>query len=911
MSHLVHQKNVLSTQIHQDKDDVGMRIPSNLIYYAILCVLGIILFAGCFVTECVPGNSLLLAEDGKPLLPIVVSPSASADVKAAAAYLAGKLEKITGAKFEVTTGDGSAGIVLGTISQFPVEDLKKSLDTLPPYKGVEFHDGAEAYGIRTETGRLLLLGGGDAGVSHAVARLLEMLGYRRFYPAVEWEIVPFIPKLTFSGGETGRPFYLSRDFYGYSKKPALADWCRQQRLGESFTVRNEQQAYSQIVRENKAEFDAHPEYCGLYEGKRRLGTLCLSNATVRAMAVRHALDYFAKNPGSDMCSMESPDGAGFCECDSCTVLGDASARVFGLANEVAKAVRQNYPGKMIGVLAYYDHTVPPAFEMEPNVHVQICRIFIKSGHSFRELVEMWTAKTWNLGDYDYLSLYSFGQDRLRPKSSAMPTANLELLRGDFDMMARKRFLSFYSECGQNWGAHGRGNLVATALLWNPKADVDAILSDFYKKAFGPAAPVMRRYFERVDGQNDCFSRTMLALAFQDVDEAAQMAKDLPDVQRRLDHIKQFLYYNYLCQRLSLAGNDQERKDLTLKRLTHEFRIRDAYITSWGMVKDQTLSAEAKKYSEPTWVPPQWKAIYDWRVALKNKKGDVSIVPPHIPPWMAPASAVPDPSLPGYDYVRPEDIYPPYRHEETERLFQDGLAYFQPQKLLDAVSYSDDLVPVRFSGAKPAAGVQVQDPGNVYLYSLAGEPVEIELRAADKILDYSLCDKSGNIVAKGVLQKENSKIKELSFHALKLAVPGAGLYRLECRGPLVSKSLQSSPSAFSLCKSPGNRYSMNPDYVFFYVSKGTRQIQYLWEGGSHEFCAPSGAMVKVAEQKLADHVTVPIPDGDDGKVWSFRGRWDTRRFVNIPNYISPTPDVLLIPRELAEKDNLDIISDKTK
>ena len=155
------------------------------------------------------------------------------------------------------------------------------------------------------------------------------------------------------------------------------------------------------------------------------------------------------------------------------------------------------------------------------------------------------------------------------------------------------------------------------------------------------------------------------------------------------------------------------------------------------------------------------------------------------------------------------------------------------------------------------------------------------------------------------------MKELPFHALKLAVPGAGLYRLECRGPLVSKSLQSSPSAFSLCESPGNRYAMNPDYVFFYVPKGTRQIQYLWEGYSHEIRTPSGAMVKVAEQKLADHVMLPIPDGEDGKVWSFRGRWDTRRFVNIPNYISPAPDVLLIPRELAEKDNLDIISDKTK
>jgi len=621
---------------------------------------------------------LRLAEDGRALQEIVIAPGASGEITNAAAYLAAKLEMITGAKFAIATGDGTRGIVLGTLAQFPVEALQQPLAIRPPYKGLEFHDGVEAYGIRTEAGRLLLLGGGDAGVSHAAARFLHRLGYRRFYPAKEWEIAPSTPNLTFSGNETGRPFFLYRNLYGFSRDPGvLGEWSRQQRLGWGFVVQCSQYAYRVILDENKDAFAAHPEYNAVLKGKRLPGTLCLSEPAVRAMAVKHALDYFARQPGADMCTMESPDGAAFCECERCQALGDASARVFGLANEAARAVREKYPGKMLGMLAYYDHTVPPPFPLEPNIHVQLAvRIYNKSHIPVRELIDLWAKKTWNLGDYDYVSLYFFGQDRLRDKAAAMPTANLELLRGDIAAMARNNFRSFYSECGRNWGAHGRGYLVLAALLWDPQTDVDALLADFYDKAFGPAAPAMKRYFDRVDGQNEAFTKALLGLAFRDVDEAARLAKARPDVEARLDHLKQFLSYNYLTHRMSASTNKVEKKELTLKWLTQQFRMRDAYMTSWGMVKAHTVPSLAKTFAEPSWVQHggMWKEIGKWKAAVRSAKPGETVAPPAVPPWMAPASAVPDPALPGFEYVRPQDMYPPYTRAELEQLFQEGLKF---------------------------------------------------------------------------------------------------------------------------------------------------------------------------------------------------------------------------------------------
>jgi len=55
------------------------------------------------------------------------------------------------------------------------------------------YDGREAFVIRSEEKRLLLLGATDMGASHAAMRLLEHLGCRWFFPAREWEIVPLMP----------------------------------------------------------------------------------------------------------------------------------------------------------------------------------------------------------------------------------------------------------------------------------------------------------------------------------------------------------------------------------------------------------------------------------------------------------------------------------------------------------------------------------------------------------------------------------------------------------------------------------------------------------------------------------------------------------------------------------------------
>ena len=133
-------------------------------HLAALLLAGVICLSqsgGAFAAE--PGRGLVLAEDGKATVPVIISPKASDSTRAVDAELAQYLSRISGASFEVRAGDGSAGVVLGTLAEFPDAALEKSLER----RGPGGFDGREAFTIRTEPTRLRVIGAPDLAASHA------------------------------------------------------------------------------------------------------------------------------------------------------------------------------------------------------------------------------------------------------------------------------------------------------------------------------------------------------------------------------------------------------------------------------------------------------------------------------------------------------------------------------------------------------------------------------------------------------------------------------------------------------------------------------------------------------------------------------------------------------------------------
>jgi hypothetical protein len=770
-----------------------------------------------------------------------------------------------------------SAIILGTLIEFPQSTLDQALEIR------KYYDGKEAFAIRTEAqgdaGRLLLIGATDKGVPHAAFRFLERIGFRHFFPAPEWEVVPSIPTLKVDINETRRPAIWTRSiWYGYGlfadkgvpqeqwrSRLDSAAWVRHNFLGSSFSVRSGH-AWQAIIADNKAVFQEHPEYLALVKQKdgtmaRSGPQLCVSNAGLRQVVVQYARDYFKAHPGDEMVSVEPADGDRACQCDECKALGTVSEQAFYLANEVARVVGKEFPGKMVGLYAYNWHAEPPSFDLEPNVYVQLTAGMTVGRYTWEELFDLWPKKTSNLGFYDYYSVWAWDKDRL-PGGRA---ANISYLHKQISGYAARHTTSISAESGNNWGPHGRGYYIASRLMWDPQAYVDALLMDFYEKSFGPGAEAMKRYYERLDPGNDpLISSPLLALAFRDVDEASRLTLDRPDIQARLNHIKQYLHYVHLRWMFDREKDKSKRRDLALAALTHVYRTRYSYMNHWEAMRQSWVSEAVKEFDEPTW-----------------SRADASPKP-----WV---------------------VETPVTPQETETDFHQGLEYFQPQAVT-AINYSNDLVPVVFDDKNDVANRQhFQGPLRYALYSLNGEPLELDVVTGTIAwyrnrpdASYTLFSADEKALDKGRLPLDGQA------HKLQFKVLGPGLYYFDFEDSKAGWRFASAPKSIvtlPLRKANGYAHQGQMQPLYFYVPKGIREIQYYWSGGSHKVVDPNG---KEAMEVTAngDYVTVPVPDGMDGKVWSFTqltlGRmW----FFNIPNYLAVAPNSLLVPREVAVQDGL--------
>ena len=817
--------------------------------------------------------ALTLAEAGRARLKIVTAAEPAETVRQAAAELAQYLGQISGATFEVTTGDGSAGIVLGTLAEFPDAALTA------PLKANSTFDGPEAYVIRTEpeagkSGRLRLIGATEKGVPHAVAHVLRELGCRWYFPAPEWEVIPHRATLAVSLNANERPAIPARRiWWGYGffdaaegrcRNDYLA-WNRRNRMGQSRSIWCGH-AWQSIIAENRSTFDEHPEYLALVGGKRKGPQFCVSQPAVRKLATEWALAKLRRQPQLDMVSMETSDGAGHCECEECRRLGTVSDRAFGLASEVARAVEREFPGKMVGMYAYNDHCEPPAAELEPNVYVQSTAGFIRGQYTFDELMQLWPKKTKNIGFYEYYSVWLWDWD-MPPGGRG---ANVKAIQQRIRQYAELGATSIDCESGNNWGLHGRGYYVASQLMWNPDASVDDLLADFYQGAFGPAAAVMQRYWERLDpGNEPLLSEHLLALALRELEEASRLAADHPDVLARLNQLKQYQHYVRLRWELDLIRRKKDeaslarRKELTLAALTHVYRTRYSYMNHWAAMWQNWTRAAAREFEEPEW-------------AFNHKTGKQ--------PWK---------------------IDRPLTAAETEELFQADLERFQPADIAE-LSFSGDLVPSGFDANRAAASRQAYQKGTHYaVYSPKGEPVELTVttgviawyrdRAAAR---WTLADTSGKEITTGKLPQDGEQ------HLLKIDVPAAGLYHFTFNDQAAGWKIEApagAPLSLLLNRATHPLHMGHMQRMHFYVPRGTRELQYYWKGGPHVVHLPDGT--KLPEVTTSgSFVTLKVPEGTDGQVWSFsRLALGHLWFFNAPNVLAASPAALLLPRDLLEAD----------
>lgn len=532
---------------------------------------------GClaFVAGVIRAEPLILCAEGEPRLPIVTG-----SVLAPADELSRYLRRITGADFEMRpAASGQSGIHVGLVKNFPGLKVERAEDL-----------GPEGFVITTREGSLFLVGHGERGVQHAVTTFLQELGCRWFFPGEAWEVVPRLKSIVGEWNLRQVPSFPTqrRIWYGFgayeSGRRDHADWVRHNRMGGPIDIGIGHTWHGLKVEQ---DFDRHPEWFALVDGRRQPSKPCYSHPEVLRRAIESALKQ--AEAGRMMVSMTPPDGLGYCECERCRevcrgaepfedhgllfarradgeLINVTSETLFSFINQVAAAVSEKYPETLIGCYAYSAYSHPPAFDLHPNVYLQTTTAYRRTPITLEEQIKAFGRKTTQVGIREYYSVYQWDWDYPNP-GKMTPQA----LAKDLRFFHRHGVTAINAEASNNWGARGIGYYLASRLMWDVNAATDELLREFYRTCFGPAALPMQRYYVRWGGpelavlkdprglpeqrtlyRKGTFDVESLRAAYRDLEEAVKLVPPDSDWRTRIDQLRMYAHYLTLRYRLHQA-----------------------------------------------------------------------------------------------------------------------------------------------------------------------------------------------------------------------------------------------------------------------------------------------------------------------------------------------------------------------
>lgn len=293
-------------------------------------------------------------------------------------------------------------------------------------------------------------------------------------------------------------------------------------------------------------FKEHPEYFSLYNGKRSADQLCLSNPDVLKICIESMRKVMRENPDFMIYSMEQLDNLHpcQCECPGCQALinkygGDSGIMVWFL-NQVADALKDEFPDKYVGTFAYrYTRHAPTGIVPRDNVVIRLCSIECCLLHDFEGCgmnqpfmkdLQDWSAIAKNLYIWDYATDFSY---------YCLPVANIKLLQPKIKTFCDHNAMGMLEQGDYQTKTCELKELRAylvSKLLWNPDEDVEALIKDFTDGYYGPAGRYIREYIEYADTylrregmHTDCYANVAHPMFTPEfVRECARIFEDAKD-----------------------------------------------------------------------------------------------------------------------------------------------------------------------------------------------------------------------------------------------------------------------------------------------------------------------------------------------------------------------------------------------
>jgi hypothetical protein len=420
---------------------------------------------------------------------------------AAVKVLVDWIEKITGARLPVATKApaGSPAIYVGRAAiaaGLKLDDIES-----PSREGVR---------IVVDERRVLIAGQSDAATLKAVCRFLEALGCRYFMDGPLGEVYPRAATLSVAPMTvTEQPGLMFRGPKGPSwRGEALwKEW-----NGAGGDAVNHSHAWGRYVKPDL--FSRHPEFFAMgKDGQRKAGEwLCTSNPELRKYFAERVIE--AIRGGQANPSLSPTDGTGYCQCPACKAQDDpnviepssgmvsVSKRYADFFDDVGRQVAKEYPQSILSFYCYADYTQPPVLgrRLSPNLlafmaPIRYCRLHeignpdCPSRLQQVEMIGGWAKLADKLGYYNYMYNLADG---------TLPLFKFTACKKEFAYLKDRGLSAMTLEVLSNWHIYGPHIYLGVRLAYDPKADADAIMEDYWAKFFGPAGPHMKAYWMGID-----------------------------------------------------------------------------------------------------------------------------------------------------------------------------------------------------------------------------------------------------------------------------------------------------------------------------------------------------------------------------------------------------------------------------
>ena len=447
----------------------------------------LLLIIALILSACSPNNSgyIHLIENDKSKFFIVIPLAASPEEERAALFLQEHILKISGHTLPLARTDE-------TISK-PAIYIRRGL-AIP--EGDEFR-------LYTSQGSLFIEGGPARGCIYGVSELLEhYLGVKYYSP--HFVEIPeskniAIPALNIYGSSPNTYRNVNGDFI---KDLNYKDFHRLHDIGDMFADGYFVHTFHRLVPWQEY-FHSNPEYFAFMNGKHIIDQLCLTNEEVFQLVVEKLDSEIQLQPDKQVWSLSQDDNFSYCQCENCMKIISEEKSACGPIIRFVNQVAERFPDKIISTLAYqYSRQAPAKTKPLENVQIMLCTIELNRSQaiaedprssSFLSDLEEWGRISNHIFLWDYTMNFAH---------HISPFPNIHTLQPNIQLFSGNNVNEHFQQSNTGVG-HEFSELkswLLAKLLWNPNADVHALIHEFTDGFYGPAGVWIRKYLEHLEDE---------------------------------------------------------------------------------------------------------------------------------------------------------------------------------------------------------------------------------------------------------------------------------------------------------------------------------------------------------------------------------------------------------------------------